>query len=375
MSIYYIGFYDVLDRSSHFRAVPLPGRNKMDYIISIIERICNNITIVSPCSAKRGYCGKERIKLSEKTNLVLFSSFGVRNVFGRALNRIIITIQLFIYLFINVKKDDVVISYHSLATMKPVYLIRKIKRVKVIYEFEEIYADVIKKESVRRNEIRIAQSMDSYLFPTVLLNELINTTNKPFALVHGSYQIENKREIDSKDGLIRCLYAGNLESRKGALEAIQAALYLPSNYMINVIGFGSEAQIDEIKALTKSVSEKSKCKVVFDGLKYGEDYIRYVQSCDIGLCTQDPEAEFTSTSFPSKILSYMANGLHVVSVRIPAIEFSAIGPYVSFCDSQTPFGIAKAIKAIDVEHDNSVSEALVKLSNQFCLDLERLIND
>jgi hypothetical protein len=373
MKVFYIGFYDLLNKQEKLRAIPLPGRNKMEYLIEVIENNCDRLTIVSPCSAKTGYCGKENIKISDKTNLVLFRSFGNGNVAIRIINRILISIQLFYYLLINVKREDVIISYHSLATMRIVDLIHKIKKIKVIYEFEEIYADVIRRPSIKKKELKIAQKMDAFLFPTILLNDVVNVGNKPYALIHGSYHYEKRRDVVKRNGIITCIFAGNLESRKGAIEAIHAAEYLPSRFEIKIIGFGSEEQIKTIEHLSEQISESSKCKVRFEGLKSGEEYIRYIQSCDIGLCTQDPDAAFTSTSFPSKILSYLANGLHVVSIRIPSIENSAVAPYLSFYDKQIPEQIAKAIMSIDIDNRCSTQEVLDTLSIQFNDELKRLI--
>ena len=96
----------------------------------------------------------------------------------------------------------------------------------------------------------------------------------------------------------------------------------------------------------------------------GEDYIRFIQSCDIGLSTQNPDAAFNATSFPSKILSYMANGLRVVSIRIPAIERSAVGNEVMFYNEQTP----------EVELGGRDSKAVIEqLDLKFKEELARLI--
>ena len=50
--------------------------------------------------------------------------------------------------------------------------------------------------------------------------------------------------------------------------------------------------------------------------------LKFIQKCQIGLCTQNIDAAFNTTSFPSKILSYMSNGLEVVGVNIAAIKNS-----------------------------------------------------
>ena len=42
----------------------------------------------------------------------------------------------------------------------------------------------------------------------------------------------------------------------------------------------------------------------------------------------------------------MANGLKVVSIRIPAVETSNIGKYMYYYDEQDPEKVAKAILAV-----------------------------
>ena len=139
------------------------------------------------------------------------------------------------------------------------------------------------------------------------------------------------------------------------------------------MGFGNGAETKAIKDLIADTDKKSCATVTYDGLLSGEEYIRFIQSCDIGLSTQNPDAAFNSTSFPSKIVSYMANGLRVVSIRIPAIEGSAIGKYMYYYDKQTPEEIAKAIMAVNVQDDYDGREIVSGLDAEFCCDIAKLM--
>ena len=129
-----------------------------------------------------------------------------------------------------------------------------------------------------------------------------------------------------------------------------------------------------MKQVIKDVSGKTKATVTYDGLLSGGDYIRFIQSCQIGLSTQNPDADFNATSFPSKILSYMANGLRVVSIRIPAIETSAVGNDMYYYDKQTPEEIAKAILAVKVDHESNARDLVHRLDNSFQKQLNELVN-
>lgn len=54
-------------------------------------------------------------------------------------------------------------------------------------------------------------------------------------------------------------------------------------------------------------------------------------------------------SFPSKIITYMANGLRVVSANIRSVKSSLVGEYLTYYDNNTPEDIAKAIMTINKE--------------------------
>lgn len=98
-----------------------------------------------------------------------------------------------------------------------------------------------------------------------------------------------------------------------------------------------------------------------------------MQNCDIGLSTQKPDAAYNSTSFPSKILSYMSNGLQVVSIRIPAIELSPVGKFIHYYDVPTPENIADAVKKIHLEKCDDMKMVIRNLNADFCRNLKKLL--
>lgn len=128
-----------------------------------------------------------------------------------------------------------------------------------------------------------------------------------------------------------------------------------------------------VKDRIADIPSRTKAKMSYDGLLSGEEYIRFIQSCDIVLSTQNPDAAFNATSFPSKILSYMANGLRVVSIRIPAIEQSAVGDALFYYDRQTPEEIAKAILAVNLTADDDPRKTISVLSDRFEREIRKLL--
>lgn len=374
--IFYIGYYDTPENIEENRNIVLSATNKMNYIISVLEKLGYNTKVISVSATKnrQGYPAKQ-VKLGEHSELLLLKTLPSGSVWRRLISRGYMRFQLFRYLISVPKKDDKVMVYHSVAYTNIVRWAKKIKKFKLILEVEEIYADVNGREKDRKKECKLFRKADAFIFPTELLNEKVNIEGMPYSIIYGTYQVEPDRNCKFNDSKIHCVYAGTFDPRKGGVAAADAAGKLDSNYHIHILGFGNEKDKKRMIEKIEELSKQCECKITYDGLLSGEEYIRFIQSCDIGLSTQNPDAEFNNTSFPSKILSYMANGLRVVSIRIPAIEGSAVGKYISYYNEQTPEKIADAIRAIDFSQKYDSRKILSDLDKSFQNELGRLLND
>ena len=379
--IYYLGYYDIEKNKSENRNYTLAATNKMTYIIEALESCGHPVDVISASQTLNPVkCPAKCEKIGEMSQLHLFSSLPWGNKARRVVSRFHSLHQVYQFIIENLTDGDLLIVYHSLAYMS---LLTKAKRkigFNLILEVEEIYGDVTGDAKTVAREMAFFPLADSYIFPTQLLDEKINTAKKPSVIIHGTYKVEADRNCKFDDDeihrynkrVIHCVYAGTFDPRKGGAIAAAAAEYLPDNYHIHILGFGSDEDVRKMKDLIAEISNRSDAKVTYDGLLSGEDYIRFIQSCDIGLSTQNPDAAFNATSFPSKILSYMANGLRVVSIRIPAIERSAVGNEVMFYNEQTPEAIAAAI--LKVELGGRDSKAVIEQLNlKFKEELARLI--
>lgn len=383
--IYYLGYYDIEKNKSENRNYTLAATNKMTYIIEALESCGHPVDVISASQTLNPVkCPAKCEKIGEMSQLHLFSSLPWGNKAQRVVSRFHALHQVYQFIIENLTDGDLLIVYHSLAYMS---LLTKAKRkigFNLILEVEEIYGDVTGDAKTVAREMAFFPLADSYIFPTQLLDEKINTAKKPSVIIHGTYKVEADRNCKFDDDeihrhnkrVIHCVYAGTFDPRKGgAIAAAAAAEYLPDNYHIHILGFGSDEDVRKMKDLIAEISNRSDAKVTYDGLLSGEDYIRFIQSCDIGLSTQNPDAAFNATSFPSKILSYMANGLRVVSIRIPAIERSAVGRYMYYYDAQTPKEIAKAIMAVDTTDGYDGRKIISCLNGQFCSEIKELINN
>lgn len=374
MNINYLTYYAHYDNKQKRYFVP-SATDKINYVIKALNHIGYNVKVISASATKdekKCYHGG-LYRINEQTTLKMFFTFPWGNKAQKCLS--IISMYFFLLLeLLKIRKGERILVYHSLGYMNILNFVHRIKKFHLVLEVEEIYADATGNKKQRDREVRFLCSADSYVFPTKLLSDEVNVNKKPEIIIHGTYNIEPRRECDlfrgdsENERTIHCVYAGILDPRKGgAAAAVDATQYLPNNYHIHILGFGTEEEKRNIKDRVAEIDRISQAKVSYDGVLSGEKYIRFIQSCDIGLSTQNPTAAFNGTSFPSKILSYMANGLRVVSIRIPVVETSAIADLINYYDNQTPMEIAKAIMSVRIDEDY---DSRIKIS-QLALEFER----
>lgn len=371
--VYYIGFFDTEFNITEDRYYVLSATNKMRYIADSINKLNTDVEFIS-CSASKNNrsCCKKRYKINENQFVQLFFSLKATSKILKFINRFLIKFQIKKYIRKNIKKDDTIIVYHSLAIMK-LYSTFKKYTDNFIIEVEEIYSDVLNNQKLRKKELKELSIADKYLFATELLNDLVNTYNKKYVVCYGRYKVEKKFDKKWNDNKIHCVYSGTLDIRKGSTYVVLATQFLPVNYHVHILGFGSNEEIENIKKLIENVNKKSEAVVTYDGLLSGENYVRFIQSCDIGLSPQNFDSIFNNTSFPSKILSYMCNGLNVVSVNINAIKNAPMSSYINFYYDNNPEKIAAAIIDAKIYDSSEILKKIKQLDEKFIEQMKNIL--
>ena len=373
--VYYVGYYDDLKTKTRNRKIFPAANTKMEYIISVLQKNGYDLKILSASlPIDKGFSFCEIRKISKNTTLYHPAGFGKGGIIKKILNRVLLRIHLLKELLFKTNKNTEVIVYHSVSYMHTISFAKFIKKFNLTLEVNEVYGDVFNDKKMTRAEYKFFKIADKYLFPTKLLEQKINVNDKPYAINCGTYKIEKNRNVSFNDDKIHIVYAGTFEPRKGGATAVASAQYLSEKYHFHIIGFGNKYEVENIKRVVSETNKDAKATVPYDGLLSGEEYIEFLQKCHIGLSPQSPDASFNATSFPSKILSYMANGLKVVTVRIPAIEGSAIGSDVHYYDKQTPEEIAKAIMAVDLNEGIDSRVRIEELDKNFCEEIKKLID-
>lgn len=360
--IKYIAFFDTQD-SIVKRNYVTSASNKLEYIARAIASTGRDVEIVSISQVQEE---KFKFYLSEKkqvatgVTLRLPFSWGGNRGLVRKLKVFWHLANMFFFLLLNCKRNEMIIVYHSLGYFDIIQWAKKIRKFKLILEVEEVYSDVSQMSEYWRNlEFKMFDIADAFILSNDLLDAKINKHNKPSVVIYGTYQVEPKRVEKFNDGKIHVIYAGTFDPNKGgAKAAIMAAEYLPENYHIHICGFGNPEDVETVKNQVTEVQGKSISTITYDGLKKGNEFVEYLQQCHIGLSTQKPEGVYNDTSFPSKVLTYMANGLVVVSIKIPVLEKAAIAAALSFYEIPDGKSLSKAIMKTSLSDNREIVKRL-----------------
>ena len=369
--IYYLIHFD----NKTNRNVTPSAITKGKYVASALASCSSEVEIVSLAYPTKDSQDEVYYQVSENVICHLFKGKYSNNRIIRYLNHKSYDKKIRKYLKQNVKKDDIVVVYHSLANMKLVKYIKKNITDKIVYEVEEIYGDVINDEKAKTKELKTFKNASSYIFSNDYLNSIINTKQLPYVTCYGTYEIPTLYKEAFNDNLIHCLYAGTLDCQKqGAAIAINTARYLPNNYIIHILGFGTSQDLSYTKNLIDEINKQhGVTKVIYEGVKLNEEYLKFIQKCQIGLSTQNMDASFNDTSFPSKILSYMSNGLEAVSANIGVVKNSKISQYIHFYEVQDEKEIANVILNINLNAKSNNVDVVKELDKEFKEDLKAML--
>lgn len=375
----YIGFYDIPNSKCN-RVSNLAATNKMNYIASAISRAGHDVEIVSPSwmkdNCQKKFEKQKTIKLDDNICVTFCPSWKTTNKLTRNIKIVFTLIWLFVYLLLNVERNEKILAYHVQWISLPVRVAKLIKRFELILEVEEVYSEVwSESQKFKKLEKKLIDCADSYIFVSDVLKERLNRRNKDYIILYGGYNvIELSEDQKMQSNLIKLIYAGSIDTTKGgAYKALDAIKYLPDNYRLHILGHGSEDHIVRLKNKINEINkQRSKEICIYDGTLYGLEYSEYLSQCDIALNSQN-QGDYMSTAFPSKILSYLAHNLRVVSTKIESIERSTISDYIYFSEDDNPKSIADAVMSIDVSSNYDSKELIKKLDVEFIAKIKNLI--
>ena len=386
-SIKYIVSYDIESNFKENRVNVLASSNKINYIVSVLNDLGYKVDLISTSQTlnSRCYLGKE-ISLGIN-KLHLFPTTWRGGVILKCINVLVMRWNIWRYLKKNVSLGEKIIIYHSIGNLWALRYLKKIKKAYIIEEVEEIYGEIFENKRLVIKEKKELQLADAYMFPTILLDEFINKTNKPKIIVHGAYRKSDflkKGLEDNKNNEIGIFeenkfhvgYTGIIDSQKGSHLIVKAAQYLDENYHIHILGFGTQKEIDSLNACIIETKNKTNCIISFDGIRRGVVYEEYLKKLNVGICPVDSDKKFILTQFPSKIISYMINNLPVLCSDIQTVKTSDVAKGVFFYQGNSPIDIANAI--INIKNQigyYNVQELIFECDKKFIKEFRTLLQE
>ncbi len=371
----YICEFKIPVENDEGRYYALSAVDKASYIHDVLVRLGHSVEIISPSYAKK--TSKKRIDvINDKVCVISGFSLGWHNSLTKVFSRISAMLWLFFYLLNNCKKGEKVIIYHGVQNIPVFLLAKKIVGFEVVLELEEIYSSLLnKKKNWRRKlEYKMICSASSYIFASEILEQTYNICNKPYVIAYGAYKVPPLYSDKSNDGKIHIVYAGLIKKNKVAFKSARIAKYLSSNFHVHIIGYGEQYDLAELNKEIEEISKTTDCIISYDGLKRGEEYLSFLQSCHIGICPLTNDNTFQLACFPSKITSYLTNGLDVITTENTVLRNSLYKPFLHFAKDDTPESFAKVILNKDQTATGiTPREYLIKMDKDFCITLSGVI--
>lgn len=375
--IKYIGYYDTSDSDSE---IYLAGVDKMNYVITSLERNGFQVDVFSPVISKSNRFGYKKALMKRiHFNSFLFvgpSFSGVPPLFKK-MNYLYGQFWLFVKLLCVLKRNEKIIVYHSVISIPFLSLLFFIKRIKIILELEEVfhYLNSSNCFKSKMEDVFIA-SADGYILSNYYIKTKVDFGVKKICVAHGSY---SKCKLDKIDNFfvnkVNLIFAGMIEHvRNGAFNSVEISKYLDRNYVVHILGYSDNSEIiDELLGRINKINlELGYIACVYHGEMRGDEYDIFLNSCQIALNPQRI-SEFMDYAFPSKILSYLSHNLRVVSVKLNSLLNSDVSDYIIFSETDIPQDFAKIILSIntDIDCDNIVF--IENLNTNFQLSLKKML--
>lgn len=363
--LHYIGYCVAGDETKDYTC-NVASSLKMHYIADVADRAGFDVRILSMCAAARGF-SKLRTNKSESIPISHIVSFGGKKIFARIANRILLFIQVVMYLLFSVKKQDVVLLYHSTRLSKICLLVKKIKKLHVVLEVEEIYA--YSAEGVKAyeaEELKCIKGFERYIFVNSYIPQYLNIEKERYIVIYGSYRTAVSDAETFSDGKHHVVYAGAIETlNQGAFTAIQTARYLPSDFVVHILGNGTDENLNRAKREIAEINaELGREAVRYEGFMSGQALDDFLCRCDVGLSAYQIKEMYSDFVFPSKLVSYMCHDLNVVTGRSRCYEEAPIAKNWVFYDDNNYESIAHAIQTVFASDRSSSADLIQELDNQ-----------
>ena len=350
----------------------------MDYFLYCLQQLGIETKVWSYCLAKKSVCRSRKGVTTYGQPLKYATTFKPSIKGLTQLFLFLLQLQLFFRLLFA-KDNEIFFIYHERFYAPVIKLAKRIRKLRIVIDIEEIYSIHAQLSDDKiKSEIDYLKSFDRFTLANENLASELELKAGHYVICNGVYAPLQCHKKQSKKDVIEVLYAGTFDKNKGgALAAIKAFDVLDDKFRLHICGFGSEAEINEVKDAIASINNiKGYQAIVYEGFvaNSSQRYTDLLERCDVGLSTQNNTGKYNATSFPSKIFEYLRHGIKVVSTRIPGSENLPISRYLTFIESNTANNIANGIMQTAVADRYRECESLTEMHTEFITRFNKLLN-
>jgi hypothetical protein len=373
--IYYIGCYggDTLKHRS-VENCNLAGTMKMRYIVGLLKKMGYRVIVLSlTTDLVAGFHPMEELIIDEQEIHIYIPYFLIR-IAGKSRGQKTAVFFLKNYLKRKLSNNSIVISYHSLLYGDMLTKLHRNTRFRWIPQIEEIYClsrGELQNPRFLKKEERMFTEGDGFLFVNDLLPYKY-ANGKNYAVSYGNYHIYPGQPVINKKN-INLVYTGIINTDRGAFLLLDSMKYLPFNYHLNVLGFGTENNIRQfmtkLEELNSIFGER---RIAFYGTKTGDEYSQFLLQNQIGISLMDETEAISLNAFPSKIMTYLGHSLYVVSSKTKSISASKVADILYFCDNK-PKSVADAILSVPLETNYLAKQKLEELEEIFIEEFRKVL--
>lgn len=201
----------------------------------------------------------------------------------------------------------------------------------------------------------------------------LSDISKVKTFISGPITIPKKRTQKSNSEKIKIVYTGIVDTIKaGAMISIKLASLLNDNrYEVHIYGFGNEKDVSLLKRRIAKNNKSSQTKVTFLGSLPPNELLVALEKYDYGLATQTIDASFASTSFPSKILTYLSGGVKPLCASNPPLLSWKYNHLVFIYHNEDLSDLEGYLKTIKSKESINLSEELQKIQQSTINDLSK----
>lgn len=255
-----------------------------------------------------------------------------------------------LWLMRHVRKGDVVCVYNGEpANAIPALLVWLLRRTRLVAQFEELYRGLGRKYVLHRVfEKAIARVADGFVVSNVGILDCLglNMDTHRVAIASGyasdCHGVSSDESSFPEDGPLVLLYAGTLDEIRGVKKFIETFVTIKSDAKLRITGSGPlEFYVRGIAARHHNIE--------YLGVLSEQDLADVIRGADLCVNPQRTRCQFSDSSFPSKVVNYLAHGKTVIATETVSLVNSRYGDMVVFYDDQTKNGLQVALDTFKQE--------------------------